>query len=217
MQGLSKVYFDQFLLHLHMSVYQPVQLKVLVVVPKGVDELLGDLEEAHVEEELEDGEDGDVEVDVDGNPATGHPHILPAVAHTEALDLLATDQGEDEEEVGGKGDHLRIGSRVTTIQAPKTRHPNTKSTLRGMDTQIRDTRGSIPVCTPWGWRPSHSTTTARTWLGTHRIPEHGGDFLLQAENAPSPSLCCFFKDFVVCIGMRAGLITVSSLVTLEHR
>ena len=215
MQGLSKVYFDQFLLHLHMSVYQPVQLKVLVVVPKGVDELLGDLEEAHVEEELEDGEDGDVEVDVDGNPATGHPHILPAVAHTEALDLLATDQGEDEEEVGGKGDHLRIGNSYNNSS---TKDQASKYQKRGMDTQISNTRGSIPVCTPWGSRPSHSTTTARTSLGTHRIPEQGGDFLLQAENAPSPSfLCCFFKDFVVCIGMRAGLITVSSLVTLEHR
>ena len=145
MQGLSKVYFDQFLLHLHMSVYQPVQLKVLVVVPKGVDELLGDLEEAHVEEELEDGEDGDVEVDVDGNPATGHPHILPAVAHTEALDLLAPDQGEDEEEVGGKGDHLRIGNSYnnssTKDQASKyqkhpawTGYPDTK--YEGLDTCV---------------------------------------------------------------------------------
>ena len=91
-----------------MSVYQPVKFKVFVVVPEGVDQLLGDLEEAHVEEELEDGEDGDVEVDVDGNPSAGHPHILPVVPHTKALDLLATDEGEDEEEVGSKGDHLRI-------------------------------------------------------------------------------------------------------------
>ena len=91
-----------------MSVYQPVKFKVFVVVPEGVDKLLGDLEEAHVEEELEDGEDGDVEVDVDGNPPAGHPHILPVVPHTKALNLLSTDEGEDEEEVGSKGDHLRL-------------------------------------------------------------------------------------------------------------
>ena len=104
-----------------MSVYQPVEFKVFVVVPEGVDQLLCDLEEAHVEEELEDGEDGDVEVDVDGNSPAGHPHILPAVAHTEALDLLAPDQGEDEEEVGGKGDHLRIEGSYTTwdLDVPK--------------------------------------------------------------------------------------------------
>ena len=91
-----------------MPVYQPVKFKVFVVVSKGVDQLLSHLEEAHVEEELEDGEDGDVEVDVDGNPPAGHPHVLPVVAHPKALNLLSTDEGEDEEEVGGKGDHLRI-------------------------------------------------------------------------------------------------------------
>ena len=96
-----------------MSVYQPVEFKVFVVVPEWVDQLLGDLEEAHVEEELEDGEDGDVEVDVDGNSAAGHPHILP-VSHTKALNLLAADEGEDEEEVGGKSDHLRIVGGYTT-------------------------------------------------------------------------------------------------------
>ena len=89
-----------------MAVYQPVQLEVLVVVAEGIDQLLGHLEQAHVEEELEDGEDGNVEVDVDGDPSARHPHVLPIVAHTIALDLLTTNEGEDEEEVGGKGDHL---------------------------------------------------------------------------------------------------------------
>ena len=96
-----------------MSVYQPVEFKVFVVVPEGVDQLLCDLEEAHVEEELEDGEDGDVEVDVDGNSPAGHPHILP-VSHTKALNLLAANEGEDEEEVGGKSDHLRIEGSYTS-------------------------------------------------------------------------------------------------------
>ena len=137
--SLSKVYFDCFLpqkLHLHMSVYQPVEFKVFVVVSKWVDQLLGDLEEAHVEEELEDGEDGDVEVDVDGNPSTRHPHILPIVSHTKALNLLAADQGEDEEEVGSKGNHLRIVDTSYTIFKP--RYPTTLSTL----TQIPE----ISVC-----------------------------------------------------------------------
>ena len=97
-----------------MSVYQPVEFKVFVVVAEGVDQLLGDLEEAHVEEELEDGEDGDVEVDVDGNSPAGHPHVFTVVSNTKALNLLSTDEGEDEEEVGGKGDHLRIVGNYNT-------------------------------------------------------------------------------------------------------
>ena len=91
-----------------MSVNQPVKFKVFVVVPEWVDQLLSHLEQAHVEEELEDGEDGDVEIDVDGNPPARHPHVLPVVSHSKALNLLSADEGEDEEEVGGKGDHLSI-------------------------------------------------------------------------------------------------------------
>ena len=95
-----------------MAVYQPVQLEVLVVVAEGIDQLLGHLEQAHVEEELEDGEDGNVEVDVDGDSSARHPHVLPIVAHTKALDLLTTNEGEDEEEVGGKGHHLQEWENV---------------------------------------------------------------------------------------------------------
>ena len=91
-----------------MSVNQPVKFKVFVVVPEWVDQLLCHLEQAHVEEELEDGEDGDVEVDVDGDPPARHPHVFPVVSHAKALNLLSADEGEDEEEVGGKGDHLSI-------------------------------------------------------------------------------------------------------------
>ena len=95
-----------------MAIYEPVQLEVLVVVAEGIDQLLGHLEQAHVEEELEDGEDGNVEVDVDGDPSARHPHVLPIVAHTKALDLLTTNEGEDEEEVGGKGHHLQEWENV---------------------------------------------------------------------------------------------------------
>ena len=89
-----------------MAIDEPVQLEVLVVVTERVDQLFRHLEQTHEEEELEDGEDGNVEVDVDGDPSACHPHVLPIVAHTKALDLLTTNEGEDEEEVGGKGDHL---------------------------------------------------------------------------------------------------------------
>ena len=64
-----------------MPVHQPVDFKVLVVVAEGVDELLGDLEEAHVEEELEGGEDWNVEVDVHDEAAvagvTGTANDIP--------------------------------------------------------------------------------------------------------------------------------------------
>ena len=62
-----------------MSVYQPVEFKVFVVVPEGVDQLLCDLEEAHVEEELEEGEDGKVEVDLEVVVLLGRVKVL--VAH----------------------------------------------------------------------------------------------------------------------------------------
>ena len=45
-----------------MSVYQPVEFKVFVVVPEWVEERLCHLDPAHVAEELDDGEEGDVKV-----------------------------------------------------------------------------------------------------------------------------------------------------------
>ena len=38
-----------------MSVNQPVEFKVLVIVPEGIDELLRHLQQTHVEEELQHG------------------------------------------------------------------------------------------------------------------------------------------------------------------
>ena len=98
------------LYHLHISVNQPVQLEILVVVTKGVDELLGNFEETHEEEELEDGEDGEVEVEVDGHPV-GRVLVLPVPYGTHktlvvVVQLLASDQTEDEEHIGGQGHHL---------------------------------------------------------------------------------------------------------------
>ena len=56
-----------------------------------------DLEQTHVEVELENGEDWNVEIDVHGHPAT--PHVL---ALLDGVDLLPTDHREDEEHVGGQ-------------------------------------------------------------------------------------------------------------------
>ena len=100
-----------------MPVDEPVELEVLVVVAEGIDQLFGHLEQAHVEEELEDGEDGNVEVDVHGH-ATG-PHE-GALLH--AVNLLPADHGEDEENVGGQGDDLGVhhgdGHPVVAPQQP---------------------------------------------------------------------------------------------------
>ena len=100
-----------------MSVDQPVQLKVFVVVTKGVDELFGNFEKAHEEEELKNGENGNVEIDVERNPAAWHSLVLSIW-----FDLLSADDGEDEEDVGGEGDHLGVdhgyGHPVVAPQQP---------------------------------------------------------------------------------------------------
>ncbi len=85
------------------------------------------LEEPHVEEELKDGEDGDIEVNVQGYSAG--PHGLQNgilckkksvavmtfscqfaqftnLVHIESVNLLPANDGEDEEDVGGEGHHL---------------------------------------------------------------------------------------------------------------
>ena len=88
-----------------MAVYQPVQLEVLVVVAEGVDELLGDLEEAHVEEELQDGEDGNVEVQVHREAAAPHEPV-PGRVRPQVVDLLPPDHSENEEHVRRQGHDL---------------------------------------------------------------------------------------------------------------
>ena len=45
-----------------MTINEPVQLKILVIVTKWIDQLFRDFEETHEEEELKDGEDGDVQL-----------------------------------------------------------------------------------------------------------------------------------------------------------
>lgn len=50
--------------HLNITVDEPINFKVIIVLTKGVDEGLCHLQPAHVEEELQYGEDGEVEINV---------------------------------------------------------------------------------------------------------------------------------------------------------
>ena len=87
-----------------MTIDEPIQLKVFIVVTKRIDQLFCYFQETHEEEELENGEDGDVEVDVERNSSAWHPSSF----HSVWIQLLSPDDGEDEEDVGGQGDHLGV-------------------------------------------------------------------------------------------------------------
>ncbi len=79
---------------LQVPVYDPVCVKVVVVLPEGVDERLRHLEPPHVEEELEEGEDGHHQVD-----------LVPGVALGRVKEL-APHQGREQEGVDRQGHHL---------------------------------------------------------------------------------------------------------------
>ena len=100
-----------------MSVYQPIQLEILIVITEWIDELLGHFQKSHVEEELENCVDRKVEINVENYSVAGHPLVSMV-----ALDLLSADNGEDEEEVGGEGDDLCVdhgdGDPVVAPQQP---------------------------------------------------------------------------------------------------
>ena len=89
--------------YLDMSVYQPIQLKILVIITEGVDQLLCNLQQSHVEEELEDRVDGKKEINVQHYSIAGHSLVSMI-----SLNLLPSHYGEDEEEVGGEGDDLGV-------------------------------------------------------------------------------------------------------------
>ena len=101
--------------YLDMSVDQPVELEILIVITEGIDQLFSHFQESHVEEELEDGVDGDVEVNIERDTTTGHSRSV-------VLYLLPANDGEDEEEVGGEGDDLCVdhgdGDPVVAPQQP---------------------------------------------------------------------------------------------------
>ena len=98
-----------------MSVYQPIKLEILIVITEGIDQLFSHFQESHVEEELEDGVDRDVEVNIERDTTTGHSRSV-------VLYLLPANDGEDEEEVGGEGDDLGVdhgdGDPVVTPEEP---------------------------------------------------------------------------------------------------
>ena len=91
---------------LHVTVNQPIQLEIFIVITKRVDELLGDLEKAHVEKKLKNCENWNVEIDFDWHPAAWHP--LSLLVNAVSFNLLSADDGEDEEKVGGEGDNLGV-------------------------------------------------------------------------------------------------------------
>ena len=70
---------------------------------KGVQNHSKYLEQTHVEEELKDGVNWNVEVDVHGH--TSGPHVL---AFLEGIDFLAANYSEDEEKVGGQCHDLGV-------------------------------------------------------------------------------------------------------------
>ena len=84
-----------------MAIYEPIKLKIFVVVTKWIDELFSYFEQAHIEEELEDSVNWNVEVNFKHNPATAH-----MVSRGDSYDSLSSNDGEDEEYIGGQGNNL---------------------------------------------------------------------------------------------------------------
>lgn len=94
-------FVDDHVRDLQIAVDDPVHLEVVVVLAEGVDERLGHLEPAHVEEELERGEDRKVHVDA----------VEEAVGDLLLLGPLLRHDRRDEERVDGQGHHLRVDER----------------------------------------------------------------------------------------------------------
>ena len=84
-----------------MTIDQPVEFKVFIIITKRIYQLFSNLEQTHIEKELENGENGNVEVDVKRNSVAGHSFILAVT-----LKLLPSDDGEDEENVCCQCDYL---------------------------------------------------------------------------------------------------------------
>ena len=50
--------------YLHVPVNEPIQFKVFIVITKWIYQLFSNFQETHIEEELEDGINGQIEVNV---------------------------------------------------------------------------------------------------------------------------------------------------------
>ena len=79
--------------YLQVPVNQPVHLEVIIIFTKWVYQSLRHLEPAHVEEELEEGEDWNIEV----------RHLRDL-----GVDELSAHEGGEEEGVDCQGDHLGV-------------------------------------------------------------------------------------------------------------
>ena len=97
----SQYYF--LLTNLHMPVDQPVELEIFIIITERIDELFCDLEQTHVKEELKDGIDWNVKVNVQRHSPT--PHV---VALFDGVALLSTDYSEYEKDISGQGDDLYV-------------------------------------------------------------------------------------------------------------
>ena len=80
--------------YLHVAIDQPIELEIFVIVSKRVNELFCDFEQTHVKEELKDGIDWNVEIDVHGY--TTAPHGL---TFFQGINLLPTDHAKNKEHI----------------------------------------------------------------------------------------------------------------------
>ena len=98
--------------HLKVPVDQKVTLEVIIILAERVDQSLGDLEPAHVEEELEEGEYRNHEVH----------GVAGVVLH--GVQELSAHQAGQEEGVDRQGDHLAADQSEVTCHPhpPITAH-----------------------------------------------------------------------------------------------
>ena len=71
--------------NLKIAIHNPIDLKIIVIISEWINQLLGHLQPAHVEEELQSSEDWEVHID----------HILIAILSSFVLDPLLSDHRGD--------------------------------------------------------------------------------------------------------------------------
>ena len=91
-----------YVINLHVAINQPVELKIFIVISERIDELFCHLEQTHEEEELKNGINWNVEVDIQWHAAT--PHVL---ALFQGINFLTADHREHKKEVSCQGHNLK--------------------------------------------------------------------------------------------------------------
>lgn len=108
----SKFVFENFSIdsYLDVTIDQPIQLEVFIVIAEGIYQLLGYLQQSHEEEELQNCEDRKVLI------------YLQLEWLRAAVDILSADQGDPEETVSGERHHLSVhqGDRHPVVAPQKT-------------------------------------------------------------------------------------------------